>query len=70
MDPRDVLDALSEDMPLEVAFDTLAGMLRERTHRQRQGLLTRHLWRGLHLSTSASRAEVAPLSLRTHYLSH
>eukprot|EP00884_Botryococcus_braunii_P004337 jgi/Botrbrau1/13904/Bobra.0017s0011.1 len=58
LDPRNVLDALSEDMPLGVAFDTIAHMLRERTHRQRQGRITRHLWRGNHLSTSASRAEV------------
>ena len=43
LDPMRVLDALSETMPLSLAYPTLAQMLRERTHRKRQNKITHHL---------------------------
>ncbi|KAK9806735.1 hypothetical protein WJX72_000925 [[Myrmecia] bisecta] len=58
LDPLRVLDALSEAMPLSLAFPTLARMLRERIHRKRQGHVVRHLERAVNLSCAAERAEL------------
>ncbi len=53
-----MLDALSEDMPLTVAVDIIARMLRTAMHARRSGSIVRNLHRSLHLSTAAERAEV------------
>ena len=58
LDATKVLDALSEDMPLSVAVDIIARMLRTAMHARRSGLVVRNLHRSLHLSTAAERAEV------------
>ena len=58
LDPRAVLDALGEAVPLSVALPTLGRMIRERTHRVRQGCLLRNLHRSCHLQAAASRVEV------------
>ena len=43
LDPMRVLDALTETMPVSLAYPTLARMLRERTHRKRQTKITHNL---------------------------
>ena len=58
LDATKVLDALSEDMPLSVAVDIVARMLRTAMHARRSGSIVRNLHRSLHLSTAAERAEV------------
>ncbi len=58
VDARKVLDALSEDMPLSVAVDLLARMLRTAIHNRRSASIARNLHRSLHLSLAAERAEV------------
>lgn len=58
LDATKVLDALSEDMPLSVAVDIIAHMLRTAIHAQRSASIVRNLHRSLHLSTAAERAEV------------
>lgn len=58
LDATKVLDALSEDMPLAVAVDIIARMLRTAMHARRSGSIVRNLQRSLHLSTAAERAEV------------
>ena len=55
-----MLDALSEDMPLSVAVDIIARMLRTAIHARRSAAIVRNLHRSLHLSTAAERAEVRP----------
>ncbi len=59
LDATKVLDALSEDMPLSVAVDIIARMLRTAMHARRSGSIVRNLHRSLHLSTAAERAEVS-----------
>ena len=61
LDATKVLDALSEEMPLSVAVDIIARMLRTAMHARRSGSIVRNLQRSLHLSTAAERAEVRPL---------
>jgi hypothetical protein len=58
LDPRRVLDALDPEMPLALAADTLAAMMRTALHRRRAGSLSRALHRACHLSAAAERAEV------------
>ena len=58
LDPRAVLDALGEAVPLSVALPTLGRMIRERTHRVRQGCLLRNLHSSCHLQAAAARVEV------------
>lgn len=58
LDPRRVLDALDPEMPLALAADTLAAMMRTALHRRRAGALSRSLHRACHLSAAAERAEV------------
>ena len=62
LDATKVLDALSEDMPLSVAVDIIARMLRTAIHARRSAAIVRNLHRSLHLSTAAERAEVRPSS--------
>lgn len=45
LDPMRVLEALSEDMPLSIAYSTLSRMLRERIHRKRQTGIVHQLYR-------------------------
>lgn len=54
LDPLQVLNALSEHMPIHLAYPTLAKMLRERMHRRRQTKIACNLHR---LRTVLSRAE-------------
>ena len=61
LDPTRVLDALAEDMPLALAVDTLARMMRERLHRRRQGQIVRNLHRAVNLAVHAEKAEVSPI---------
>ena len=64
LDPTRVLDALAEDMPLAVAVDTLARMMRERLHRRRQGQVVRNLHRAVNLAVHAEKGEVSPALVR------
>ncbi|BDA48080.1 Transforming growth factor-beta receptor-associated protein [Coccomyxa sp. Obi] len=63
VDARKVLDALSEDMPLGVAVDVLARMLRTAIHNRRSASIARNLHRSLHLSVAAERAELMQRSV-------
>ena len=54
-----MLDALSEEMPLSVAVDIIARMLRTAIHARRSASIVRNLHRSLHLSNAAERAEVS-----------
>jgi hypothetical protein len=65
-----VLDALSEEMPLELAVDVVARMLRTAIHNRRSATISRNLHRSLHLSTAAERAEVHPLLPMLVHWSH
>lgn len=62
LDATQVLDALSEEMPLAVAVDIVGRMLRTAIHARRSAAIVRNLHRSLHLSTAAERAEVHPFS--------
>ena len=61
LDATRVLDALPEDMPLALAADIAARMMRTAVHSRRSAAITRNLARALHLSTAAQRAEVGGL---------
>ncbi|GMH35213.1 hypothetical protein BSKO_03081 [Bryopsis sp. KO-2023] len=58
LDPMRVLEALSEDMPLDLAYATLARMLRERTHRKRQTRIVHQLYRSREVLSRAERYEL------------
>ena len=51
-------------MPLALAVDTLARMMRERLHRRRQGQVVRNLHRAMNLAVHAEKAEVSPPRMR------
>ncbi len=58
LDPLQVLEALSEEMPLSAGVDILSHLLCERLHRHRQGSIIRSLHKACTLSASVDRAEV------------
>jgi Vacuolar sorting protein 39 domain 2 len=58
LDPVRVLQALPEEMPLQLAFTTLARMTRDRIHRRRHGQIIRNLCRADNLAASVERAKV------------
>ncbi|CAD7698296.1 unnamed protein product [Ostreobium quekettii] len=58
LDPMRVLEALSEDMPLQLANATLARMLRERIHRRRQTRIVAKLHRSRELLSRAEKYEL------------
>ena len=62
LNPLRVLEALSDQMPLPLAYETLARMLRERTHRKRSGQILKGLSRAHELSIAQERV----LSLSEH----
>lgn len=57
LDPLQVLETLSPDMPLQLASDTLLRMLRARLHHHRQGQIVQNLSRAIDIDTSLSRLE-------------
>lgn len=60
LDPVQVLDALPEEMPLQLAAQTLTRILAERTHRRRHHTILRNLHRARNLAAASDRAEVRP----------
>eukprot|EP01018_Ginkgo_biloba_P015024 Gb_27372 [translate_table: standard] len=57
LDPLQVLEALSPDMPLQLASETLSRMLRARVHHHRQGQIVQNLSRAVNLDARLSRFE-------------
>lgn len=57
LDPLQVLEALSPDMPLQLASETLSRMLRARVHHLRQGQIVHCLCRAVNLDARLSRFE-------------
>lgn len=57
LDPLQVLEALSPDMPLQLAYETIARMFRSRAHTHRQGQIVRHLTRAENFEARLSRLE-------------
>ncbi|KAK6150192.1 hypothetical protein DH2020_017717 [Rehmannia glutinosa] len=57
LDPLQVLERLSPDMPLQLASDTILKMLRARHHHHRQGKIVRNLSRALDVDASLARLE-------------
>lgn len=57
LDPLQVLEALSPDMPLQLASETLSRMLRARVHHLRQGQIVQSLSRAVNLDARLSRFE-------------
>jgi hypothetical protein len=57
LDPLQVLEALSADMPLPLASQTIARMMRARVHRHRQGQIVKNLERHINLEARVSRVE-------------
>ena len=55
LNPQRVLEALSAAMPLPLAYETLARMLRERAHRKRSGQVVKGLARAHELSVAQER---------------
>lgn len=62
LNPQNVLDALSPDMPLPLAYETLVRMLRERMHRKRSGQILKGIAKAHELSIAQERV----LSLSEH----
>jgi hypothetical protein len=62
LDPTRVLEALSDTMPMPLAYETLARMLRERQHRKRSGQVLKGLARAHELQIAQDRV----LSLSEH----
>ena len=58
LDPMRVLESLGEEMPLGLAFPTLARIQRERLHRRRHTSVIRSLTRSVGLAAAATRAQV------------
>lgn len=57
LDPLKVLQYLSDDMPLELAHDTLCRMLSSLMHRRRHLQVMRHLSKGQNLTARISKVE-------------
>ncbi|XP_072950296.1 vacuolar sorting protein 3 isoform X1 [Typha angustifolia] len=57
LDPLQVLEKLSPDMPLQLASDTILRMLRARVHHHRQGLIVRNLSHAINLDARLARLE-------------
>lgn len=57
LDPLQVLEALPPDMPLQLAYGTIARMFRSRAHTHRQGQVVRHLTRAENFEARLSRLE-------------
>ncbi|MQL95338.1 hypothetical protein Taro_028003 [Colocasia esculenta] len=63
LDPLQVLEKLSPEMPLHLASDTILRMLRARVHHHRQGQIVHRLSRALNLE-----AQLARLDERTRHV--
>uniref|UniRef100_A0ACD5VAD0 Uncharacterized protein n=1 Tax=Avena sativa TaxID=4498 RepID=A0ACD5VAD0_AVESA len=57
LDPIQVLERLSPDMPLQLASDTILRMLRARVHHHRQGQIVHNLSRATNLDARLTRLE-------------
>ncbi|CAL5097502.1 unnamed protein product [Urochloa decumbens] len=57
LDPMQVLERLSADMPLQLASDTILRMLRARVHHHRQGQIVHNLSRATNLDARLTRLE-------------
>ncbi|KAK9031032.1 hypothetical protein V6N11_032428 [Hibiscus sabdariffa] len=57
LDPLQVLETLSPDMPLQLASDTILRMLRARLHHHRQGQIVHHLSRAVDTDARLARLE-------------
>ncbi|CAN4116190.1 unnamed protein product [Withania somnifera] len=57
LDPLQVLERLSPDMPLQLASETMLRMLRARLHHHRQGQIVHNLSRALDVDASLARFE-------------
>ncbi|XP_015076339.1 vacuolar sorting protein 3 isoform X3 [Solanum pennellii] len=57
LDPLQVLERLSPDMPLQLASETILRMLRARLHHHRQGRIVHNLSRALDIDASLARFE-------------
>ncbi|XP_042517163.1 vacuolar sorting protein 3 isoform X2 [Macadamia integrifolia] len=57
LDPLQVLETLSADMPLQLASDTILRMLKARLHHRRQGQIVRNLSRAISIDTKLARLE-------------
>ncbi|KAK3141003.1 hypothetical protein QOZ80_5AG0408810 [Eleusine coracana subsp. coracana] len=57
LDPLQVLERLSPDMPLQLASDTILRMLRARVHHHRQGQIVHNLSRATNLDARLTRLE-------------
>lgn len=57
LDPLQVLERLSADMPLQLASDTILRMLRARVHHLRQGQIVHNLSRATNLDARLTRLE-------------
>ncbi|KAJ4832081.1 hypothetical protein Tsubulata_009852 [Turnera subulata] len=57
LDPLQVLETLSPDMPLKLASDTILRMLRARIHHHRQGQIVHNLSRALAVDARLARLE-------------
>ncbi|KAH9322226.1 hypothetical protein KI387_016865, partial [Taxus chinensis] len=57
LDPLQVLEALSPDMPLQLASETISRMLRARVHHHRQGQIVQNLSRAVNLDARLARFE-------------
>ncbi|KAH8522237.1 hypothetical protein Peur_040773 [Populus x canadensis] len=57
LDPLQVLETLSPDMPLQLASDTIQRMLRARLHHHRQGQIVHNLSRALDVDAKLARLE-------------
>ncbi|KAK8331112.1 hypothetical protein V6Z12_A10G052800 [Gossypium hirsutum] len=57
LDPLQVLETLSPDMPLQLASETILRMLRARLHHHRQGQIVHYLSRAVHIDARLARLE-------------
>ncbi|KAJ4702603.1 transforming growth factor-beta receptor-associated protein 1 [Melia azedarach] len=57
LDPLQVLETLSPDMPLQLASDTILRMLRARLHHHRQGQIVHNLSRAVDIDSRLARLE-------------
>ncbi|XP_010534942.1 PREDICTED: transforming growth factor-beta receptor-associated protein 1 isoform X2 [Tarenaya hassleriana] len=57
LDPLQVLEKLSPDIPLKLASDTILRMLRARVHHHRQGQIARNISRALDVDSRLARLE-------------
>ncbi|KAJ4954459.1 hypothetical protein NE237_011242 [Protea cynaroides] len=57
LDPLQVLETLSSDMPLQLASDTILRMLKARLHHHRQGQIACNLSRAINIDTKLARLE-------------